>query len=166
MSSCLIDFFKLAGVEACFIVPARYVREKPDAPLLSEGADKGQAVTTTLGKAPSHLLVVEDSMIIAMDTEDNLRALGVKTVTAAGNVAAALKSIEQDPPEFAVLDFNLGTETSEPVAQVLRARGIPFVLATGYGELSDKLDESGALDVLKKPYGRADLAELLERLTG
>jgi light-regulated signal transduction histidine kinase (bacteriophytochrome) len=158
--------YKLAGVEACFIVPARYVREKPDAPLRGEGPDKGQAVTTTLGKAPNHVLVVEDSMIIAMDTEDNLRALGVKTVTAAGNVAAALKSIEQDPPEFAVLDFNLGTETSEPVAKVLRARGIPFVLATGYGELSDKLDESGALDVLKKPYGRADLAELLERLTG
>ena len=40
------------------------------------------------------------------------------------------------------------------------------VLATGYGELSDKLEEHGALDVLKKPYGRADLAEMLERLTG
>jgi hypothetical protein len=34
----------------------------------------------------------------------------------------------------AILDINLGGETSFPVADVLRERGIPFVLATGYDE--------------------------------
>jgi len=39
-------------------------------------------------------------------------------------------------------------------------------VAAGYGELSDKLDENGAPHLLKAPYGRADLAELLEGLSG
>lgn len=112
---------------------------------------------------PAHVLVVEDSLIIAMDTEDSLRSLGVETVTTAGSVSAALASIEQDPPGMAILDYMLGPENSDPVAEVLRQRGIPFVLASGYGELADDLLARGAFALLDKPYGRAEIEDMLAR---
>lgn len=154
--------FKLAGVEAEFVVPQRYVRAaaaqadaKPE-----PGGASAPAPAKPAG-LPRHVLVVEDSMIIAMDTEDSLRQLGVEVVTTAGSVAGALASIEKDPPGLAILDYNLGTESSEPVADRLRALGIPFYLATGYGELADQLEEQGAIGLLKKPYGKAEIAEAL-----
>lgn len=153
--------YKLPGVEARFVVPQKYLSEAPR----SDRAHKLEEITQRAtakqaGRIPRHVLVVEDSMIIAMDTEDSLRALGVDVVTTAGNVAHARESIGADPPDFAILDFNLGDETSEPVAELLRQRGIPFVLATGYGELADDLEKYGAQTLLKKPYGKPEIADL------
>ncbi|MGN6498408.1 MAG: HWE histidine kinase domain-containing protein, partial [Tsuneonella sp.] len=87
--------------------------------------------------------------------------LGVEVVNTAGSVAAALASIDKDPPAMAILDYNLGSESSDPVADKLRELGIPFYLATGYGEMADRLEEHGALGLLKKPYGKAEIAEAL-----
>ena len=43
----------------------------------------------------------------------------------------------------------------------LKQRGIPFWLATGYGEMSGRVKELGALGVLTKPYGKDDLTRIL-----
>lgn len=157
--------YRLSGVEAKFVIPQRYVRAAPATGGTATKSPQNDNASRSAGgtsSLPAHVLVVEDSMIIAMDTEDSLRMLGVATVTTAGSVAAALASLEQDPPEMAILDYNLGTETSDPVAKALRDRGIPFALATGYGELPGGLEARGAFALLKKPYGRSELEELLQ----
>jgi ActR/RegA family two-component response regulator len=51
--------------------------------------------------------------------------------------ADALKMLKGFTPDFAVLDINLGAGTSLPVAQELSKRNIPFIFATGYGDLLD-----------------------------
>ena len=75
------------------------------------------------------MLVVEDNMIIALDTEQHLLDLGVERVDLAASNAAAFAVLDDDAPDFALLDFNLGDETSEPVAQALEARGVRFAFA-------------------------------------
>jgi CheY-like chemotaxis protein len=143
------------------VIPQRYLSDAPrnaDTRRLEEITQRATAKQT--GQIPRHVLVVEDSMIIAMDTEDSLRALGVSIVTTAGNVATAIDSINADPPDFAILDYNLGNESSEAVAKRLRDDGIPFVLATGYGELADTIEEYGAQALLKKPYGKPEIEGL------
>ena len=65
-------------------------------------------------------------MIIAIDTEENLLALGVGEVILASSNATALAAIDGNLPDFALLDFNLGGETSEPIARTLDGRGVPF----------------------------------------
>ncbi len=107
------------------------------------------------------MLVVEDSMIIAIDTEECFRSLGLETVAVQGTVDGALKCLERETFDLALLDFNLGTESSERVAEDLKARGIPFWLATGYGEMAERLDEMGAQGLLVKPYGREELSRML-----
>ena len=113
------------------------------------------------GQRPERVLVVEDSMIIALDTEENLKRLGVASVQVESSVAGALQAIADSPPDFAIIDFNLGSESSAPVAAALRARGVPFLLATGYAESASEMEMLGADGVLRKPYGHSELERAL-----
>ena len=116
--------------------------------------------------AAKRILMVEDSMIIALDTEECLLTLGAEEVVVQATVAGALEALSQGPFDFALLDFNLGSESSEAVAEALCDRGIPFWLATGYGEMADKLAELGARGLLIKPYGREELAGIMREFAG
>ena len=158
--------YKLAGVEADFVIPDRFVTTVSGNTREKERKAQTEAGSVPAGRMPNHVLVVEDSMIIAMDTEDCLRQLGVKVVSVSGSVGSALSNIADDRPEFAILDYNLGSESSEPVARKLRELEIPFYFATGYGEANGALTESGALGILKKPYGKDEIEGALAAFTG
>lgn len=112
------------------------------------------------------VLVVEDSMIIALDTEETLLQLGIPDVAVAGSVAGALQCIADGPPHFALLDFNLGDETSEAVAVELARLDVPFYFVTGYGDAVGKLTQSQAAGILQKPFSPDDLARVLEKMGG
>lgn len=112
------------------------------------------------------VLVVEDSMLIALGVQDALAACGVADVRIAGGVAAALGAIAEALPDFALLDYNLGEETSEPVALALAAAGVPFCFATGYGDALGRIGIQPPCGVLKKPYSPADLRAVLQRAAG
>jgi DNA-binding NtrC family response regulator len=101
---------------------------------------------------PKDVLVVEDNMIIALDAEDIMRKFGVGTVRSASSVAQALREISDHAPEFALLDVNLGTETSFEIAKRLTEIGVPFVFATGYGEQVAFPPEFSGAPKLRKPY--------------
>jgi len=107
---------------------------------------------------PRSVLLVEDSIIIALDTEENLKRLGVAEVRIESTVAGAIAAIAAARPDLAVIDFDLGGESSAPVAAALKAAGVRFVLATGYDETLGEFARLGAAAVLKKPYGRAEIA--------
>lgn len=80
------------------------------------------------------VLVVEDEFLIALDLEQLLRRHGWRVLGPAATVAAALRLLRQgDTPDVALLDVNLRGEPVTPVAEELRARGVPFVLASAYG---------------------------------
>jgi len=109
------------------------------------------------------VLLVEDNMLIALDTEDALLDAGVQRVVIAASTDAALAALANATPDFAVLDFNLGSETSEKVAEALAEAGILFCYATGYGEAIVGQATQPPCGILKKPYSPADIAGMLER---
>ena len=111
------------------------------------------------------ILVVEDEALVAMLVEDALLDAGAAVIGPAATVAEALALLERDAPHAAVLDLNLAGETSTPVADVLAARGVPFVVATGYG--ADGLPHGHSdVPVLAKPYDPDELTAALSRLCG
>lgn len=81
---------------------------------------------------PADVLVVEDDPIIALDFEDTILGLGVKSVRTAASVAGALAMIADRVPEFALLDVGLVREKSFAIAERLEALKIPFAFVTGY----------------------------------
>ena len=54
------------------------------------------------------------------------------SVGPAATVDQALRLLAGETPDVALLDINLRGELVTPVAEELRARGVPFVLASAY----------------------------------
>ena len=128
-------------------------------PSIDTGDRKGESNRPPIAS----VLLVEDNMLIALDTEDALHQAGVAEVVIASNADDALAELKRQMPNFALLDFNLGHETSERVAQALAAAGVPFCYATGYGEALDDLALRPPCGVITKPYSADDIAEALAR---
>ncbi|GEM_PF-1516211 len=103
-------------------------------------------------------LVVEDNVIIGMEAEDQLRDLGAVAVDVANTVARAMDLIASTDYEFALLDVNLGKETSREAAEALTAAKIPYAFLTGYGEVSWAPAKAGTIPVLVKPLDPGALA--------
>lgn len=86
----------------------------------------------TVSVSGHRILVVEDESLIAMDFRQTLSEAGYVVIGPASSVARALALLAQFGCDAAALDVNLGTETSEPVAQELIEFGTPFDAASGY----------------------------------
>ena len=150
--------YALTGLTARFAIPATFIRAAP--PRAVRTAKAEERVPFALSGT---VLVVEDNMIIALEAEEVLTAMGAETVDMAASVREALRLIETSPPDRALLDVNLGSETSVAVATKLAALGIPFAFATGYGESFRVPAELGDVPVVKKPYGADSLRAAFAR---
>src|ERR1041384_6526090 len=87
----------------------------------------------TMTLAGKRVLVIEDEAIISMMIEQQLTDMGCEVVETASRLRGALEKARVAEVDLAVLDLNLHGEMSYPVAEVLRARGVPFLFVTGYG---------------------------------
>lgn len=111
------------------------------------------------------VLVVEDEALVSMLVEDMLTDLGCTIVGPAAEIEEALRLAGSAEIDAALLDVNLGGRPIFPVADALKARGVPFAFASGYGEAGLTEDHRGAT-VLQKPFREADLRRVLEGLVG
>ena len=83
---------------------------------------------------PRRLLVLEDEPMISMLLEDYIADMGHEMAWQADTVHDALRLIEMNSNiDAAILDMNIRGELSDPVAEALKARRIPFCFMTGYG---------------------------------
>lgn len=115
------------------------------------------------GLSGRQILVVEDERLIALDIRNLLETCGCTVMGPVASTAAALALIGDQLPDAAILDVNLGSETSEPIAAVLRANGCPFLVLTAYS----KSHLTGALTdapLLSKPFDERDLRRELAGL--
>lgn len=106
------------------------------------------------------ILVVEDEFIVAAMLCDTLEDEGLVPLGPFGRVDEGLEFIASEPIDAAVLDWNLGGESGAPLAQALAAKGVPFLIATGYGAVEAPFYDR---PILGKPY---IARTLIEKLTG
>ena len=109
------------------------------------------------------ILIVEDEFLIALDTEDTLRDLGHDVAGPALTLDEGLAIARDERIDAALLDVNLTDGTSRPIAELLRAKAVPFAYVTGYGHAPTE-DGFPAAPVVGKPAGRDDLATVLHSL--
>lgn len=158
--------FPMTGVRARFLVPSSHIEKFVAGREQDEDNEAAPVVPESVASAvEGTALLVEDNMIIAMDGERFLSELGAKAVLTASTVAEALHLLEKSEASFALLDLNLGVETSLPVAKKLREHGIPFAFATGYGDTAQLLEDFKEIPVLTKPYDKSSLKEVLLKIT-
>jgi CheY-like chemotaxis protein len=107
------------------------------------------------------VLIAEDEYSLAKMMVEEFAKLGVETIGPASTVKRALDLVEHSGPlDAAVLDIKLRNEMIFPVADALRARGVPFVFATGY---SQKIIPERYKDVVRyeKPFDVAAVARVV-----
>jgi light-regulated signal transduction histidine kinase (bacteriophytochrome) len=155
------------GVRARLLIPSRYVRATPI--LVDTGLETEMKVEPESFRGEQLLkdwrvLLVEDQLVIALEAEACLGDLGAAAVDTAATESEALAAIRRAPPDFAVLDVNLGgAATSIGIAQELARRGIRFIFATGYGDSTMLPDEMKGCAVVRKPYNAWMLAQVIEQ---
>ncbi len=106
------------------------------------------------------ILVVEDEPFIAMGLEQLLPKLGYEVAGVASHLREALAKAQAGDFDLAVLDVNLGGELSYRVADVLLARGAPFVFCTAYADVA--FGRYAHVPVLQKPFEKKALARAIE----
>lgn len=140
---------------------AIYAKSNSDcAPSAAPFAGSGQVTSALLS---GQVLLVEDDIIIAMEAEQILLSLGASQCHLAGSVDDAIAIIRKEGPTFALLDVNLGSEHSGPVAAALNELGVPFVVASGYGGSELKLAAISSAPLVTKPYTSAELARAIAK---
>jgi CheY-like chemotaxis protein len=119
-------------------------------PMSSSGAD-----VLTLRR----ILVVEDEYFLADDMARALREQGAEVIGPVPTAEKALAVVALDEKlDAAVLDINLRGAAAFAVADALKARGIPFVFATGYAS-AHVPTEHRDVPRWEKPFDPHDLAK-------
>ena len=153
--------YESLGLEADFYIPCEHIAIEL-AP--SSHLDGGKPASGTAATAHEleqqrplegmSVLLLEDNLILALETEDLLHGLGADVVFLASSMDAAVRFLTCERLDFALLDVHVGMHTSLEFALSVRDVGIPYVFATGYGEDVDFGPFHPAPAVISKPYRR------------
>ena len=112
------------------------------------------------------ILIVDDEFLLAYDLAEEVESVGYDVVGPAHTVVSALDLIEAEHTDCAILDVNLGGETSYPIAEALAARGIPFIFITGYEAHQLQAEFCDASLLCKPVQGKSLHSKLQEMLNG
>lgn len=111
------------------------------------------------------ILVVEDESLVAMLLETILEDMGCTPVGPASNVDEGLVMATDEALDAALLDVNVAGRQVFPIATALKARGVPFVFSTGYGE-GGLPDEWRGHATVQKPFTEAAIRQALMKIMG
>ena len=107
------------------------------------------------------VFLVEDEVMIRMMVADMLEELGYKVAAEAGDITEALRLAQATEFDIAILDVNVNGKVISPVADVIKAKGCPFIFATGYGS-SGLPEEYRDRPALQKPFQLETLARMID----
>ncbi len=97
------------------------------------------------------VLVLEDEPLVAMMAVDMLEQLGARVAGPAGTLEEAREVAGSQALDAALIDLNIAGTLSVDFLDELVARGLPVVVATGYGAANEAL-AGRDLPVVGKPY--------------
>jgi CheY-like chemotaxis protein len=137
-----------------------------DAPHPQSGGASTDAAQAPGDPLPGRrVLIVEDDPYITLALEEALTDFGMIVAGSARNLVDAVRLAQAAAFDLALLDVNIGQDQIDPVADIIHARGIPFVFTTGCGRagLPEAYVEQA---VVEKPfYVDEILRALREELT-
>ena len=119
---------------------------------------------------PPRALIVEDEIVIAMDLEAQMQALGFNVFALAANASQALTAAMNTPPDVAIMDvyLNGARDGIEAARQLRELYDTSVIFVTSYGDdpgVIERIEQQlpGAKVLSKPVYGRR-LADALEGL--
>ena len=111
------------------------------------------------------ILLVEDEALIRMMLADMVAELGYRIADEAHDLQSGLALAKSCAFDLAILDVRLGSDSSEPIADVVAGRGMPLIFASGYG-IGGIPDSYRDRPVLQKPFQLPQLQATIEKVLG
>jgi CheY-like chemotaxis protein len=112
----------------------------------------------------TRILIIEDEPMIALGLEDLLIASGFEVAGVAAKLAKALAMIELGALDAAIVDANLGGVSASPAGAALDAKGLPYLLVSGYSAKQQAEAFPGATIFLQKPFVPERLINVLREI--
>jgi DNA-binding response OmpR family regulator len=109
------------------------------------------------------VLIIEDEPVLAFALEELLVEAGFRIAGVAARLQRGLAIIETGVCDVAILDANLGGISAGPAASALTARGVPFIVLSGYSPDQQQGVFAGALH-LQKPCRPERLIQALRSI--
>lgn len=110
------------------------------------------------------VLIVEDELLIALQLESELTERGYRIVGPAQSLEEGLDLTRSERFDAALLDINLGQDSSLPIAEELAAAGTPFAFMTGYSDTLLIPPHLRTIPAIRKPFQVESLLGLLQEL--
>jgi PAS domain S-box-containing protein len=146
------------GLHCHLSIPRRDMTKVHEASNGARGAEPHSSANGLKVAGKPRVLLVEDEALVAMMIQECLAEFGYQVVGPIRTASEAAARAKDGPLEAAVLDINLGDGAVYPIADMLAARGVPFVFVTGYD--ADSVDARfRKIPILQKPIER----EMLKR---
>jgi len=159
--------YQPSGLHVSIRIPATFVTPSTariDNPVRSAHEPTDNALPVDQLSGDLSVLLVEDNMLIAMETEDTLRSIGVRQVEVCNGVEQALRALRTVEVDLAVLDVNLGHETSVAVADELMRLDKPLIFATAYNDHLMIPEHLRHVPVVRKPTSPRRLVDALREV--
>jgi DNA-binding NtrC family response regulator len=109
------------------------------------------------------IFLVEDEVLIRMMVGDMVVELGHTIAAEAADLKHGVELAQKASFDFAILDMRLGNDSSEPIAEILQQRKIPFALATGYNA-SHVPETYDGCTILEKPFEITKLQKCIDAM--
>jgi DNA-binding NarL/FixJ family response regulator len=116
--------------------------------------------------AGRRILIVEDEFLLALELERRVRAAGGAVVGPVGSVERALARARDGHLDGALLAVDLNEQAITPVAEVLRERGVPFLLVTDDGDTAPAEPALRGAPLLTTGTSTAELNRAMMRAFG
>lgn len=148
-----------SGLRCSFWIPRRATLKPREISGAHNVAELRVPVNGSKPATGPRVLVVEDEALVAMMIQECLAEFGYQVVGPISTTGEAASQAKDGQFEAAVLDINLGDGAVYPIADILAARGVPFVFVTGYE--ADSVDgRFREIPILQKPIEREMLRKI------
>ena len=147
----------------------------PPSALVEDGAEANRrtagaatpAAANKKAKKTGRVLIVEDDFMIATAFEEALQEDNWQTIGPVGTVGGALALIANARvlPNAAILDIDLGGETSFAIADALHERDVPYAFISGYASSLPIPPEHLEAPRLRKPLSAVALRKVVRELS-
>ena len=111
------------------------------------------------------VFLVEDDALIRMMIAEMVEELGHRVAAEAGNIHDAEPLARTAEFDLGILDINIGNLNIAPIAEIIAARGLPFIFVSGYGSAEKPLLFRDR-PVLQKPFLISSFAAMIDAALG
>jgi PAS domain S-box-containing protein len=161
--------FRPEGIEYVLVGPMIHhnrMRAQPKQLKVTDARKSLAVGPAPLAERGLRILIVEDEPLIALQLQYELENDGLCVIGPAYNLEQGIKLAQSEVFDAAVVDINLGSNTSADIANRLLARQIPFAFATGYSDSSILPEHLRTVPRLGKPFATEEIRRMITHLVG